>query len=598
MDVDDSNWGLVVDELRSFRSQLELVAKSQQKLEDCLLSNGYTNGQEGIHKLINNGMPAPPVFPRKRVPVVNGSCVGTGGEDSINGSLVDVVKNRRSRRWSRFDQENTRESSTPLTPLHSGEYAEQKQRRELQDIMLLIRDEQQMHRDVTQQMERKFGKGCMCLKSIINMAERSTGVAEKAELILDSIIGVVIFTNALFVGISMDSSPEQAAELIPVDICYGILFWGEMLLKLYLHGCRERYCGPEGFANQFDLALVLTDTAQLCIVFLAPDLQEQMGSSGMSASLFRVVRLMRLARVIRLLRSNIFKDLLTMFQGLIGGAHTLGWSFVLFMLFIYVVALVFRELIGPHEHDFEDEENVQWYFRSVPRSMMTVFRCSFGDCSDQSGTPIFEHVEKKFGMEMGLVFGGFIFVVMIGLFNVISAIFVESTLNAAAQIAAKKETERLLDKTHFSRHFLKLLACILEQLWGEHDEDLQALTDGRCTRDILDRVMSVEYLREDFEALVEKNWRAQHALVDLDIDKQDWRYLSDILDPDNSGTIGIFELLDGLQRLRGSPRRSDVIAVDLMLRSVQQKMDIMWEVQTRQTPVGQQDNYQKVSSVI
>lgn len=277
-----------------------------------------------------------------------------------------------------------------------------------------------------------------------------------------------------------------------------------------------------------------------------------------------------------------------MFQGLIGGAHTLGWSFLLFMMFIYVVALIFREVLGPKTHDFNDEDAVDWYFRSVPRSMMTVFRCSFGDCSDRGGTPIFEHVTQKHGKLIALLFGGFIFITMIGLFNVISAIFVESTLKAAADLAEKKENERLLSKGHFSRHFLMLLECLLEERWGPEDEDLLSLREGRCTKKALDRILGLEYERDQFQELVEGSVAAQKALDELDIGKQDWRHLSDILDPDNSGTIAIFELLDGLQRLRGSPRRSDIIAVDLMLRSVQQKIDIMWEMQTRQRQLSMQ----------
>jgi len=60
------------------------------------------------------------------------------------------------------------------------------------------------------------------------------------------------------------------------------------------------------------------------------------------------------------------------------------------------------------------------------------------------------------------------------------------------------------------------------------------------------------------------------VLIALDIDPDDHQYLSDILDPDNSGKIGIAELIDGLKRLRGGPRRSDIVSVDLMIRSLQQ----------------------------
>merc|ERR550532_1529935 len=62
---------------------------------------------------------------------------------------------------------------------------------------------------------------------------------------------------------------------------------------------------------------------------------------------------------------------------------------------------------------------------------------------------------------------------------------------------------------------------------------------------------------------------AVDALLKLDIDEREHRYLSDILDPDNSGRISMKELLDGLRRLRGEPRRSDSVTIDLMTRRIQ-----------------------------
>jgi len=65
------------------------------------------------------------------------------------------------------------------------------------------------------------------------------------------------------------------------------------------------------------------------------------------------------------------------------------------------------------------------------------------------------------------------------------------------------------------------------------------------------------------------NEDAALALDNLDIQRADRKCLSDILDPDNGGTIKIIEFVDGLRRLRGEPRRSDIITLDLMLRSIQ-----------------------------
>merc|ERR1712070_1300318 len=69
----------------------------------------------------------------------------------------------------------------------------------------------------------------------------------------------------------------------------------------------------------------------------------------------------------------------------------------------------------------------------------------------------------------------------------------------------------------------------------------------------------------------------QQALEGLDIDPNDHKRLPDIMDPDHSGSVSVLELINGIQRLRGHPRRSDVITVDLMIRSLQEKVDDVFE---------------------
>merc|ERR1712139_748 len=72
-----------------------------------------------------------------------------------------------------------------------------------------------------------------------------------------------------------------------------------------------------------------------------------------------------------------------------------------------------------------------------------------------------------------------------------------------------------------------------------------------------------------------KDRNVVHALRDLDILPEDHDSLFDILDSDNSGTMLFDELFTGLEKLRGEPRRSDIVCVDLMLRSIQQNQNEM-----------------------
>jgi len=66
-----------------------------------------------------------------------------------------------------------------------------------------------------------------------------------------------------------------------------------------------------------------------------------------------------------------------------------------------------------------------------------------------------------------------------------------------------------------------------------------------------------------------KDPEVMRALDALDIDAQDHSRLSDILDPQNDGQVPILDLIDGIRRLRGFPRRSDIVCIDLMIRESQ-----------------------------
>lgn len=164
---------------------------------------------------------------------------------------------------------------------------------------------------------------------------------------------------------------------------------------------------PQG--NILDACLVAIDALQLILT-----LTTQEASDLPSASLFRLLRLLKLARVLCVLRTDAFSDLLSMIQGMMGGMSTLIWSMILFFLTIYMVSLVFREAFGRG-----NVETVNPFFDSVPRSMITTFRCSFGDCSTNGGTPLFEHIHNTYGGFATLVCCCFVFVITIGLFNVV-----------------------------------------------------------------------------------------------------------------------------------------------------------------------------------
>jgi len=319
------------------------------------------------------------------------------------------------------------------------------------------------------------------------------------------------------------------------------------------------------------------DTLQLVIVLLKDDGVLQ----AVPISVFRLVRLIRLTRILRLFRHKAFKDLFAMVQGLTCGMATLVWAMVLFVVLIYIVSLFCRELLGPSEPGNSStcaSEEIMPYFKTVPRALFTVFRCSFGDCSTAGGTPLFEHIAKECPW-WGISYSLFTFVVVVGLFNVISAIFVESTMTSAAELSNEKLQARLLSPKIWAVNVTKVLTALINASSVSsalNMEELSELEGGKCSDLLVSKLVKAEFPKALFDAVVKGDGEVRDAISNLDINEHEISYLSDILDPDNGGSVGMLELVDGLRRLRGEPRRGDIIAVDLMMRSSQEKIDHIW----------------------
>eukprot|EP00928_Gymnodinium_smaydae_P038992 TRINITY_DN26748_c0_g2_i2.p1 TRINITY_DN26748_c0_g2~~TRINITY_DN26748_c0_g2_i2.p1 ORF type:complete len:674 (+),score=91.68 TRINITY_DN26748_c0_g2_i2:93-2024(+) len=386
------------------------------------------------------------------------------------------------------------------------------------------------------------------------------------EIVVDVLMGVVILVNAIFIGVALDHNTGEVGWLV-CNVAFSLLFLCELAFKICAKGVARHFCGQEWLSNCFDAVLIVVDAAQVSLDLFAPETAKMLDEEGVpTASLFRVVRLVRLARVLRLFRSDGFRDLQSMIMGMMGGLMTLGWALLFFMVILYVAALMCKEALGKRE-----APNVFEYFNSVPRAMLTVFRCSFGDCVSSGGMPILEHVYESYGGYVSFVYCAFTFFVTVGLFNVISAIFVDSTVRATERVETDKFRKRLCDEQLWSSSVYTLLsrsfvAANIELTSNLEDEEGLLLTT-EFDREIVDKLV------EDSEAIV--------ALHDLDIDPDDHRRLSDILDPDHSGTIGILEMIEGLRRLRGQPRRSDIVTVDLMIRALQTTAEEMSDALNR-----------------
>jgi len=157
------------------------------------------------------------------------------------------------------------------------------------------------------------------------------------------------------------------------------------------------------------------------------------------------------------------------------------------------------------------------------------------------------------------------FFVFIGVFNVIQAIFVERTLSSANKLEARRMTQRLNDPYRWKSKIM----ILLRKLYEKHGLTIEAAACGKLSEQ-LEELIDEPIIQEEFDLFIQDK-DVLVALHDLEIDPSDHFQLFDILDADNTGSLSLCEFIDGLQRLRGGPRRSDIITVDLMVREIQEQ---------------------------
>jgi hypothetical protein len=172
---------------------------------------------------------------------------------------------------------------------------------------------------------------------------------------------------------------------------------------------------------------------------------------GRFVLVLRFFRLMRLARLLKLVHSPLIRELSNMLIGFVLGSPALFWVSILIWVVVAVVAMSLRIAVGPYPGDdllvdkcghpdsldvTEDTDPAclkhrlyaEEYCGSLTKCMFTVFRCMIGDCSSSGGQSLAAHLSAGYGLRFDFVYLTGMIVTMFGLFNVITAIFVEATM--------------------------------------------------------------------------------------------------------------------------------------------------------------------------
>jgi len=382
-------------------------------------------------------------------------------------------------------------------------------------------------------------------------------------LVLEPAICIVLVINAFLIGVNLDVHRDWEGWNY-VDMLFIAIYLGELLLKIHLLGWADFIERQNRFFNFFDVVIIIIAMIGAVLQFM------QSGEVHHSIVVVRLVRLARVARIVRLFRFEIFKELLVMIACLISGLRTLMWAFVLLFFAVYPMSLVLTQFIG----HVEEDQYMKELFETVPRSMLTVFRCVIGDCNYSNGTPAVLDLVDRYGMLWIPMYVTVMLIITFGLFNLIMAIFVDNALTDAKRQERAEKLRRLKDRALQKEATAKLLELlwgyVLEEQAAQNKDNNANAVDGLASAGI-QQMRNVSVTKGVFQTFLSDREVIQN-LERLDVPEEERLDLFDVLDANGNGSIQMDELINGVIKLRGDPRRSDIIHVLLVLRSLQEEM--------------------------
>eukprot|EP00930_Biecheleria_cincta_P055191 TRINITY_DN4153_c0_g2_i1.p1 TRINITY_DN4153_c0_g2~~TRINITY_DN4153_c0_g2_i1.p1 ORF type:complete len:673 (+),score=91.94 TRINITY_DN4153_c0_g2_i1:265-2019(+) len=354
---------------------------------------------------------------------------------------------------------------------------------------------------------------------------------------------VVIFASALQIGLSTDYMVSNQRIRTPpghraAEIVFCVFFTLELLLRIFVHRCE--FFSMWGWAwNWFDLLLVISTLAEE-IVLAAMEQRAELAKDlkGLSSSfLLRTLRLLRAVRVLRVLRVALAaEDLRLLVSCLVFSLRSFFWILVLLMMMLYIIGIYLTQLVYFFQRDTDDWNDMKEHYGSVPSSMLSLFQGLTGGLDwDTLVRPLITHISPW----LGVAFVGYTAFAILGVMNVVTGTFVQNCITRAENV---KNLQRAIQ----ARKLFKFL-----------DDDGSGVISFR----------EIESHLQD------------HAVLDffqrIDVEPSEAKFLFEMLDINNSGSIDFEEFMNGCIRLQGHAKALDLLQVNREMRTAFEKISSM-----------------------
>jgi len=336
------------------------------------------------------------------------------------------------------------------------------------------------------------------------------------------VLAAVVVLSAMVIGFETDYMSRHWKEPSPawfkiLDRVFCIFFTVELAIHIAVEGFKF-FSSRDRWWNWFDLIVVGLQLFEVSADLLHMDQDQNNVMTGLAnIRVVRVVRVVRLGRVFHLVPS--LRRLLTSISETIG--H-IWWPMILIFLVTYLYGVVFTNIVTNHkkvitEEQFEEQEELMEFYGTLDRSMLSLFETvSEGIHWGDVLKPLSEYCSPW----LTLVFICYVAFVLFAMMNVITAFFVESSIEAAAMEHRNSLARSLWGL--FGKH--QGHGITAEEFYGQpdHPQMLQFYEELKLT---------------------------QESAMD--------GKLFEILDADGSGSIDVDEMIHGCQRLLGAANQVD-----------------------------------------
>jgi len=334
-----------------------------------------------------------------------------------------------------------------------------------------------------------------------------------------------------FIPGSMRPEAWPQAELVFrfSEVLFNVIFAIELVLRIADERC-----------HAFHSIWINLDIVLVCMSVL-----ESMGVSAIDPSMLRVVRLARMVRVLKVVRAiRAFDSVFLLVRSIQSSLSSFFWSFTV-MFFIQVAAGMFlNQLLKPYMDDtqapFEERALVYKYFGTFTATMLTMFEITFANWVPTCRLLV-HNVAESYGLFFILYRCMFCFAVL----KVIAAVFISETHRL---VSSDDELALLQSHRHQQDCARKLKAMF---------RVLDQSGDGKVSW------LEFQHLLNDD---VTKSWAAA-----MEIDTHEIKTLFKFLDT-GDGEVSVDEFIDGIPKMRGPAKSSDVMHLVAFSKRIEQTM--------------------------